>query len=157
MQQFNDPQSDRRRHPIERLYICTLRDLVAGDDAGCRHWAEQASQLGRVGEVWAIYVQGIAACRAIVDGDAGTLSAALQVILREQFREARGASRLEPDDLLSLQGTALVALALERGLAVDMKVPHGEYIARCFLPRPGWRQRIRSVARIPALFRESRG
>ncbi len=113
MQQFNEPQSDR--HPVERLYICTLRDLVAGDNAGCRHWAEQASQLGRVGETWAIYVQGIAACRAIVDGDADTLSSALQLVLHEQFREARGASRLGPDDLLSLQGTALVALALERG------------------------------------------
>ena len=157
MQQFNEPQSHRRRHPIERLYFCTLRDLVAGDAAGCRHWAEQASQLGCVEEIWAIYVQGIVACRAIVDGDVGTLSSALQVVLREQFREARGASRLEPHDLLSLRGTALVALALERGVTVDLKVPHGEYIARCFLPRPGWRQRIRSVARIPTLFRESRG
>ncbi len=155
IQQFNEPQSDR--HPVERLYICTLRDLVAGDDAGCRHWAEQASQLGRAGETWAIYVQGIVACRAIVDGDAGTLSAALQVVLSEQFRETRAVARLEPGDLLSLQGTALVALAQERGLAVDLEAPHGEYIARCLLPRPGWRQRIRSVAGIPALFRKSRG
>ncbi len=155
MQQFNEAQINR--HPVEQLYICTLRDLVAGDDAGCRHWAEQASQLGRVGKTWAIYVQGIAVCRAIVDEDARTLSAALHVILREQFREARGASRLEPDGLLSLQGTALAPLALERRLALDMKVPHGEYIARCLLSRPGWRQRIRSLARIPTLFRESRG
>ena len=155
MQQLDEPHSNR--HPIERLYFCTLRDLVAGDTAACRHWEKQASELGRVGETWAIYAQGITACRAIVDGDAGTLSAALQVILREQSRETQGVSRLEPDDLLSLQGTALAALALERGLAVDMKAPHGEFIARCFLPRPGWRQRIRSVARIPALFREGQG
>ena len=138
MQHFNEPQAisiDYR--PIIRLYVCTLRDLVAGDVAGCRHWAAQASQLRRVGKMWAMYVQGVVACRAIVDGETGTFTAALQVVLREHLSLARGEFRGQPAALFSLQGTALVALALERGVAVDLDVPNGEYIARCFLPTPG--------------------
>ena len=83
-----------------------------------------------------MYVQGVVACRAIVEGDAGTLAAALQVVLREHLSLARGEYRGQPQGLLSLRGTALVALALERGVAVDLEVPNGEYIARCFLPPP---------------------
>ena len=135
MQRFNEPQFDDT--PIQRLYVCTLRDLVAGDEAGCRHWAAQASQLRRVGKMWVSYVQGVEACRAIIDEDAGALAAALQVVLREHLRLARGTYRGEPQGLFSLQGTALVALAMERGVAVDLDVPNGEYIARCFLPTPG--------------------
>ena len=90
MQRFNEPQFDDR--PIRRLYVCTLRDLVAGDAAGCRHWAAQASQLRRVGKKWAAYVQGVVACRAIVDGETGALAAALQVVLREHLRLARESS-----------------------------------------------------------------
>ncbi len=135
MQQFNERQDDHLNyHPIQRLYVCTLRDLVVGDMAGCRHWAAQASQLRRVGKMWAMYVQGVVACRAIVDEDADALAAALQVVLREQLRDARGSERGHAGGLFSLQGTALVALALERGLAVDLDVPNGAYIARCFLP-----------------------
>ena len=137
-QRFNEPQTISIDYmPIHRLYVCTLRDLMAGDEAGCRHWAEQASQLRRVGKKWAYLVQGVVACRAIVAGEAETLAAALQVVLREQLRNARGEFRGQPEGLLSLQGTALVALALERGVAVDLDVPNGEYIARCFLPTPG--------------------
>ena len=135
MQRFNEPQFDDT--PIQRLYVCTLRDLMTGDEAGCRHWAAQASQLRRVGKMWASYVQGVEACRAIVDEDADALAAALQVVLRDQLRLARGECRGQPEALFSLQGTALVALALERGVAVDLDVPNGEYIARCFLPTPG--------------------
>ena len=83
-----------------------------------------------------MYVQGVEACRAIVDEDAGALATALQVVLREYLRLARGTHRGEPEGLFSLQGTALVALALEWGVAVDLDVPNGEYIARCFLPSP---------------------
>ena len=135
MQRFDEPQFDDT--PIIRLYVCTLRDLVAGDEAGCRHWAAQASQLRRVGKMWVSYVQGVEACRAIVDEDADALAAALQVVLRDQLRLARGECRGQPEALFSLQGTALVALALERGVAVHLDVPNGEYIARCFLPTPG--------------------
>ena len=135
MQRFDEPQFDDR--PIRRLYVCSLRDLVAGDAAGCRHWAAQARQLRRVGKMWARYVQGVEACRAIVDGDGDALAAALQVILRDQLRAARGSERGQPGGLLSLHATALVALAMERGVAVDLDVPNGEYIARCFLPTPG--------------------
>ena len=134
MRRFNEPQFDDR--PIRRLYVCTLRDLVAGDVAGYRHWAAQASQLRRVGKMWAMYVQGIVACRAIVEGEAVALAAALQVVLREHLSLARGGYRGQPEALFSLQGTALVALAMERGMAVDLDVPNGEYIARCFLPTP---------------------
>ena len=138
LQHFNEPQGISIDYmPIHRLYVCTLRDLVAGDVAGCRHWAAQASQLRRVGKMWAMYVQGVVACRAIVDADAEALAAALQVVLREHLRLARGEFRGQPAALFSLQGTALVALALERGVAVDLDVPNGEYIARCFLPTPG--------------------
>ena len=135
MQRFNEPQFDDR--PIRRLYVCTLRDLVAGDEAGCRHWAAQASQLRRVGKMWVSYVQGVEACRAIVDEDAGALAAALQVVLREHLRDARGTFRGQPQALFSLEGTPLVALAMERRVAVDLDVPNGEYIARCFLPGAG--------------------
>ena len=113
MQRFNEPQFDDT--PIRRLYVCTLRELMAGDEAGCRHWAAQASQLRRVGKMWVSYVQGVAACRAIVDEDAEALAAALQVVLREHLRVARGTFRGQPAALFSLEGTALVALALERG------------------------------------------
>ena len=133
MQRFNEREQVDDM-PIHRFYVCTLRDLVTGDEAGCRHWAAQASQLRRVGKGWAATVQGIAACRAIVDGEVGDFAAALQLLLREQLRLARGAGRGRPGGLLSLRSTALVALALERGVAVDLDVPNGEYIARCFLP-----------------------
>ena len=83
-----------------------------------------------------MYVQGIVACRAIVEGEAVALAAALQVVLREHLSLARGGYRGQPEALFSLQGTALVALAMERGMAVDLDVPNGEYIARCFLPTP---------------------
>ena len=50
-QRFNEPQGISIDYmPIHRLYVCTLRDVVAGDVAGCRHWAAQGEPAAPRGE-----------------------------------------------------------------------------------------------------------
>ena len=48
MQRFNEPQFDDT--PIQRLYVCTLRDLVVGDVVGCRHWGGSGRSVTPCGE-----------------------------------------------------------------------------------------------------------
>ena len=90
---------------------------MTGDDG-------RLSSLGSAGEpvaprgkgVDSATVQGLAACRAIVDGDGDALAAALQVILRDQLRAAPGIGTMDNRaDCCRVPATALVALALERG------------------------------------------
>ena len=129
--------SEARRpdSPALRMYDCALRDLLGGKIAESRVWAAQVGGLRRGGRVWTTYVNGAQACLAIADGNAAALAPPITAILARHQRTVRGGWWREmPEGLVSLMATALVGLALEHGLDVNLDLPHADYVARCFLP-----------------------
>ena len=128
---LNEKQSDD--NPALRFFVCALRDLLAGEEEESRRWVTTLRNQRRIGKRWIGFVQGAEACLAIVERDTSAFAVALEGVLANHRRLARGELRRNPKGLRSLRGTALVALAHQHGMTVDLSIPNGEYIAQCFL------------------------
>ena len=133
MDRFSEAR--RLESPALRLYDCALRDLLGGRIVESRVWAAQVGGLRRGDRIWSTYFNGAQACLAIADRNAAALMPPINAIPnRHQLTVRGGWWREMPEGLMSLMATALLGLAIEHGLDINLDIPHGNYVARCFLP-----------------------
>jgi immunity protein 49 of polymorphic toxin system len=115
---------ETRLKPMEHSYTMFLKHLILNqrsEAAAFAHetvWLSPATMQARGG-----YGTLQDACRALADGDSGKFRTALEALLQEHGRRALQSDNRLPEEMICFPATALLILAREQGLNVDVTSP----------------------------------